>query len=206
MGAAHASISAQAYPSGPLNIGLKFPQPASALCGSSAEATKANAVASVGERLSVAEATGARTRHVLKIVAKDPRFILAVEHRDPVALRAQIVRFFQDPHLHVVRIRANDARGHLINDVGGPYVLAPAKAVVKSHGRRVGMVTLSIQDDGGYIKLMHRFTGAIVILQTNQGEVPGSNHPVRGQRYVASSFEATAFPAGPLRISLLTPA
>jgi hypothetical protein len=113
-------------------------------------------------------------------------------------VRAEIVRFFGDPHLHVVRIRATDASGRLIDDVGGPYVLAPASAAVRLDGRRVGTVTLSIQDDTGYIKLMRRFTGAAVELRAANGPVPGSTRP-RGHVF---SFAATAFPSGPLRISL----
>lgn len=73
-----------------------------------------------------------------------------------------------------MRIRAVTAGGRLVNDVGGPYVLAPASAPVRSRGHVVGRVTLSIQDDTGYIKLTHRFTGAAVVLRTLAGEVPGS--------------------------------
>ena len=62
----------------------------------------------------------------------------------------------------------NDTRatrhGRLVNDVGGPDVLAPASGPVILRGRVVGRVTLSIQDDAGYIKLLHRFTGATVAL------------------------------------------
>jgi hypothetical protein len=80
-------------------------------------------------------------------VAADPGFERAVADADPTALRAAIVRFFRDPSLHVVRIRAVTATGTLINDVGGPFVLAPASAPVRANGRVVGRVTLAIQDD-----------------------------------------------------------
>jgi hypothetical protein len=97
-------------------------------------------------------------------------------------------------------------------------VISPASAPVLLHGRRVGTVTLSIQDDTGYIKLMNRFTGADVVLGAPSGEIPGSTLPVggaalpahgatdlHGQRYQVFSFNATAFPSGPLRVSLLVP-
>jgi hypothetical protein len=117
-------------------------------------------------------------------------------------LRAAIVCFFQDPSLHAVRIRAVTSDGELVNDVGGPYVLAPASAPVRSHGRVIGRVTLSVQDDTGFIKLMRRFAGADVILRTPAGPVPGSH---AGRTYQAFSFTAQAFPSGPLRISLFGP-
>jgi len=190
------AIAAEAFPSGPLRIALRFPAPAR--CGPTPAATVADTIGAVGERLFTAERDGAQVRHVLRVVARDPRFARAVRADDPAALRTQIVRFFKDPHLHVVRIRATDAHGRLVNDVGGPFVLAPASAPVELHGRRVGTATLSIQDDTGYIKLMRRFTGAGVALYTAGGAVPGST-PLRGEVF---SFTATAFPSGPLRISL----
>jgi hypothetical protein len=75
---------------------------------------------------------------------------------------------------------------------------------------------LSIQDDTGYIKLLHRFTGADVTLSTAAGVVPGSNvvggppfgPGLRAVRYRRRPWRAfgllgTAFPSGPLRVSLL---
>ena len=155
-------------------------------------------VLTAAQRLLAAERDSPQTRHVLRTVARDPAFIHAVETDDAAGVRAQIVRFFQDPSLHVVRIRAVDAGGQLVNDVGGPYVLAPASMPVTDGGARVGTVTLSIQDDTGYIKLLHRFTGASVQLQTPAGIVPGSE-PVAGPAY---SFKAQAFPSGPLQVTL----
>jgi len=178
-----------AFPSGTLHAALSG---APRACGRLAT------VAFAGRRLARAEAGSSRTRQVLRIVGGDPSFARAVASDDARALRAQIVRFFQDPALHVVRIRATDARGRLVNDVGGPYVLAPATGAVRLHGRVVGTVTLSIQDDTGFIKLMNRFTGAPVQLRTPAGIVPGSE-AVTGPSY---SFDASAFPAGPLRITV----
>jgi hypothetical protein len=194
-----------AFPSGPLSIALYTRAP----CRSTA-----SAIAAVGERLYRSERGGAQTAHVLVVVARDPRFIRAVATDDPSALRAQIIRFFRDPSLHVVRIRAVTANGTLVNDVGGPYVLAPASAPVRANGSVVGTVTLSIQDDTGYIKLMRRFTGAEAILRTPAGQVPGSSVSlgplpdhgavtVGGRSCTVSSFAAKAFPSDPLRISLL---
>ncbi|WP_028062807.1 hypothetical protein [Solirubrobacter soli] len=186
-------ISGTAYPSGPLSISLSTRD----RCDSTA-----SAIARVGKRLYRQERGSAQTAHVLAVVAHDPRFARAVATDDPVALRTQIIRFFRVPSLHVVRIRATTASGALVGDVGGPYVLAPASAPVRLHGATVGTVTLSIQDDAGYIKLIRRFTGARAILTTPAGQVPGSAS-APGRADAVASFDATAFPADPLRISLL---
>jgi hypothetical protein len=189
-----AAVSAEAFPSGPLGLELRFPD--RTICGPTSDA----ALGEVAERLYAAEAASPQTQHVLRIVAGDPRFVRAVQARDAQAVRAQIVRFFGDPHLHVVRIRATDPQGRLINDVGGPYVLAPASTTVRdAAGRAVGTVTLAIQDDAGYIKLINRFTGANVVLVRDGEMVPGSA-PATGTPIL--SFSATAFPSGPLRVSL----
>jgi hypothetical protein len=211
------SFRATAFPTGSLRVWVLSPPANGALCGTTHAATVANTIGAVGERLFRDEQGGAATARVLRVVAGDRGFIQAVATEDPAALRAAIVRFFRDPTLHVVRIRAVTAGGTLVNDVGGPYVLAPASAPVRANGRAIGRVTLSIQDDTGYIKLLRRFTGADVILRTAAGQVPGSSLspgpstvPSRGavsyagRAYQAFSFAAQAFPSGPLRVSLLS--
>jgi hypothetical protein len=121
------------------------------------------------------------------------------------ALRAAIVRFFRTPSLHVVRVRATTADGRLVGDVGGPFVLAPASTVVREpDGRVVGRVTLSVQDDTGYMKLIRRFTGFGVIMRTATGDVPGSS-PAGGDP-PTFGFTATASPDGALNVGLVSPA
>ena len=116
---------------------------------------------------------------------------------DPRALRAEIVHLFRDRTLHVVRIRAVTAGGRLVDDVGGPYVLAPASAPLRLGGRVIGRVTLSIQDDTGFVKLMHRFTGAVVELRTPPGRVPGGNVPAAGPRLLAHGLRRPGVPRRP---------
>jgi hypothetical protein len=74
---------------------------------------------------------------------------------------------------------------------------------------------MAIQDDAGYLRLAHLFTGAQVLMRTSAGQVAGTLNPgpssvpdrgtvtYRGHTYEAFSFTGTAFPSGPLRISLL---
>jgi hypothetical protein len=122
-----------------------------------------------------------------------------------VALRAAIIGFFRDSRFHIVRVRAWKGN-RLIGDVGGPYVISPASARIPG----VGRFMLSVQDDTGYIKLMHRFTGADVVLHLNGRTVPGSNRfpgpPFApGLTKGAYGFTAPAFPSGRLQVSLLVP-
>jgi hypothetical protein len=174
-------------------------------CGSSAEQTVADTVGAVGERLLRVEAHGPEVAHALRLVSADRRFVRAVRARDAVALRAAIVRFFKIKRLHIVRVRAVTAGGRLVGDVGGPYVLAPASRTIRVHGRRVGRVTLSIQDDAGFVKLMGRFTGAAVVLRARGRVLLVSARTPTGARVVRFAFATHAFPSGPLHVTLLVP-
>jgi hypothetical protein len=216
-GATASSFPVRAYPSGPLTITLRLPPTAPAACGATPRATVAATVGAVGERLARTEADGPTVRRVLRHVATDARFARAIATDDPVALRAAIIRFFRTRSLHVVRVRATTAAGRLVGDVGGPFVLCPASRTVRdAHGRAIGTVTLSVQDDTGYIKLMRRFTGAAVVLRTAAGTVPGSTlmpGPAaipprgtltwRGRTFDTYTFTTGAFPSGPLHVALL---
>jgi len=169
-----AGFAATAFPHSRVRIALQHPR------------CTADPVQTVARRIYGGEQHGAHVQAVLRHIARDPRFVRAVAIRDPVALRTQIVRFFRDPHLHVVRIRATTPSGALIGDVGGPHVLAPASRAVRANGKRIGRVTLSVQDDAGYVKLVHRFTGATVQLGTPRAD-----------------FHVQAFPNGRLNVALL---
>jgi hypothetical protein len=195
---ATSSFAATAFPSGARRVWLLGGAPVA--CGASAAQTVDATLGAIATRLYNVEADGAATHRVLRRVATDPGFVAAVAHDDPVALRAAIVRFFRTHSLHVVRIRATTADGRLIGDVGGPFVLAPATTAVTAHGRVIGHVTLSVQDDTGYVKLIQRFTGAAVVMRTATGVVPGS--AAAPATAPAFSFTATAFPQGDLGVAL----
>lgn len=207
------------YPSGPLRIDVRIPTPSAALCDASAQDTRANVIALAGRRLLRAESHSPGVAQTLRHTARDPAFRRATARDDRGAIRAAIIdSFFRDHSHHIVRVRV--LRGHrLIYDLGGPYVLSPASGTVRSpDGRSAATFILAVQDDTGYIKLMHRFTGADVQLVSPLGRVPGStlepgpatipDHGTiefGGRRYIARSFDGAAFPSGQLRISLLVP-
>jgi hypothetical protein len=171
------------------------------MCGATRAATVAATVGTVGERLVHAEETGPEAARALDLVAHDPGFVRAVRRRDGAALRTAIVRFFEIKRLHIVRVRATTASGRLVGDVGGPYVLAPASRAIRDRrGRLLGRVTLSVQDDAGFIKLMRRFTGAGVVLRTPAGIVPGSTRAPHGTPF---TFTTRAFPAQRLAVTVV---
>ncbi|HUA75090.1 MAG TPA: hypothetical protein VL988_10080 [Solirubrobacteraceae bacterium] len=214
------SIAATRYPSGILRIALLVPLARGAACGASAEQAAAETLGHVGERIYHEEADSPYVRATLRHIEADRGFQQAVAARDTTAIRAAIVRFFGE-HIHVVRVRVYGATPsgaqRFLYDLGGPYVLAPVHGVVRSGGRIVGKFSYAIQDDAGYLRLAHLFTGAEILMRTGGRQVMGTLDPgptqvprrgtvgYRGKRYAAYSFTGEAFPSGPLEISLLLP-
>ena len=210
-GAAAASFPATLFPARRTIVALHVPVRPPVVCGSSAADTRAATIGLVGQNLINAESRGPSAQQALSHAAATPAFRRAIAAGDPVAVRNAIIGFFRDSRFHIVRVRAW-TDGRLITDVGGPYVLSPASRTIPGGGRFM----LSVQDDTGFIKLMHRFTGADVVLHMAGKTVPGSNVSpgpryapgltnvtYGGRSYRDFGFTARAFPTGQLRVSLL---
>jgi hypothetical protein len=183
---------ATTFPGHRTTVHLTLPTHLPATC------TRASIIGQIGRNLVYAETHGASAQMALRHAAKTRTFVRAIAAGDPVALRSAIIGFFRDSRFHIVRVRAWKGN-RLIGDVGGPYVISPATARIPG----VGRFMLSVQDDTGYIKLMHRFTGADVVLRLNGRIVPGSQLGP-GPKNVYR-FAAPAFPTGRLQVSLLVP-
>jgi hypothetical protein len=208
------SVSGATYPTGALRIALLTPARALA-CPGSAGQTRVETLGRVGERIYKEETDSPAVQATLERMEHTPVFIDAVSSRSTAAIRAAIIGFFA-AHIHVVRVRVT-VGGHLLYDLGGPYVLAPVHGTLRSGGHVIGDFEMSIQDDAGYLKLAHLFTGAEVLMRVGAHQVQGTLSPgpasvpaggrlnYGGRSYQAYSFTAQAFPSGPLRISLLIP-
>ncbi|HEY5045550.1 MAG TPA: hypothetical protein VII53_06810 [Solirubrobacteraceae bacterium] len=202
------------YPSGPLRIVLLVPS-ATISCPGSPAQTRVETLGYVGERIYQEELHSKDVTATLRHIENSTGFQRAVAAGDATAARAAIVGFFGQ-HIHVVRVRVTIG-ARLLIDLGGPFVLAPVHGTLRSGGRVVGHFTMAIQDDAGYLKLARLFTGAEVLMRTGSRQVMGTLNPgpasvpdrgavaYRGRSYQAYSFSGVAFPAGPLRISLLLP-
>jgi hypothetical protein len=105
---------------------------------------------------------------------------------------------------HVTRISVVRGSRVLVNatvNSDGVYVVAPATRALRFHGRLVGTLLVSIQDVTGFVKLVHKVTGAEVAVRGAHGHVRASlgvaalvRLPTSGQvtlaerRYVVRSF------------------
>ena len=184
-------------------------------CGAATDGTYLSIAAALAQRINVGESTGGEVGRVRQSIASDQALAAAVAADDvgavDVAVRALVFN-----HEHIVRLRV--LRGaSVIDDLGGPFVLAPVRGTLRAGGRVVGTFVMSIQDDAGYRKLAHRLVGADVVIRyrgrTLMSDIAlgDARLPARGQvaiagtRYLVASFTAARFPSGTLEIWLLFP-
>jgi hypothetical protein len=208
------SFPVSSYPNGdPLRVFvLRTTESLQPLCGASADDTTFNTLTRIARLIYDGEA-GARTLPQVRRVQRNRALLHAVAQRDPQATRVAVEALL---HEHIVRLRIS-AGGHVLVDDGGPYVLAPVRAPLRLHGKTIGSMLLSIQDDEGYKRLANRLAGLDVLMYMkgqlvkstigySPGPVPTSGpFSYRGKTYRAYTFDAVAFPSGPLRITTLIP-
>jgi hypothetical protein len=186
-------------------------------CGRAAPETLAQTVGWVAKQIYYGEVSSSRTEADRRQVESNAPLLRAVAGDHQAATRAAVTQLVYS-HTHIVRLRV--IRGSkVLADVGGPYVLAPLGGTLRLHGRVVGHYLLSVQDDLGYVKIETHFIGAPLVMRIGAKAVPvdgllapgpaaiPEHGPVsyRHVTYQAYSFDASAFPTGPLRISVLVP-
>jgi len=211
----YASFPASSYPSGSLRVYLLRPVSSTRdFCGHTPQDSLVNTISRVASLIYAGEG-GARALVQVHRVQHDSALLQAVAERSPAATRKAVVGLVFG-HTHIVRLRVS-AGGHLLSDVGGPYVLAPVGGALRLHGRRIGELVLSIQDDEGYLRLAKRLAGLDVLMRMGSqvvknslgpapGAVPGSGlYSYRGHTFRVSTLHAHSFPSGPLTISVLIP-
>jgi len=200
------------YPSGALSIELLVPVDGLSCPGPAAQ-TRVETLGRVGERIYHEELESPYVKATVRHMEASSAFRSAVAAHDATATRTAIIGFFA-AHIHVVRVRVS-VGSRLLIDLGGPHVLAPVEGTLRQDGRVIGRFTMAIQDDAGYRRLAHLFTGAEILMRTSSGQAEGTLDPgpttvptrgpvsYRGRTYEAYSFTGEAFPSGALRISLL---
>ena len=214
------SFKATAFPSRPLQISVLVAPPGPGTCSASRAATIANTLGAVGRRIYQGEVSSGKVTLTIRRMQSSQQFRQAVARSDRAATLHAIEGFFRLHQFHIVRARV--LRGsRVLADLGGPYVLGPARAVLlrDRSGRPTATFLVAVQDDIGYVKLAQRFVGADVVMRrgsqvvaTTLSAPPAGPLPARGsvtiggRPYRVFSFTGTAFPSGPLNISLLFPA
>jgi hypothetical protein len=212
------SLPATSYPEGqPMRIYvLRSPSSIAPLCASTSTATLVNTLSRVAKLIYTSEG-GPHALVQVRRVQHNQALLHAVDAREPEATRLAIDKLLNQ---HIVRMRVS-SQGQLLSDVGGPYVLAPVRAPLRLHGKQIGTMVLSIQDDEGYKRLAARLAGLAGLMYMEgpsgqqlvknslgplTGPVPASGaYRYKGHEYRVFTLHVQAFPSGPLRIVALIP-
>ena len=126
-------------------------------------AVRADTLAGVARRIYHQEAGGAVGHAAVKRIARDHSLLAALDRGSPTALRAAALRQLFNPGKHVVRLSLVRG-GQTLTNVGGAFVVAPAKLPL--HG---AVLEASMQDVIGYVKLVRRLTGAQIVCAAPPG-------------------------------------
>jgi hypothetical protein len=182
--------------------------PAMAVAG-----VRADTLGGVARRIYQQEADGAVGHAAVRRIARDPALLSALRRGDAAALRAAALRQLFNPGKHVVRLSVV-GDGRPLTDVGGAFVVAPARLKVRGGD----VVEASMQDVVGYVKLVHRLTGAQVVVRGVPGHVESSlpaaaraslpaagDATVAGHAYVVRSFHETGYGGERLDVWVLSP-
>ena len=185
-------------------------------CGVQSAATVASVDEQVAKRIYEDELSGRETLEDEAHVRQSKALLSALSAGDNAAVSAAVSAIVYTPHWHIVRLRVLRA-GHVIADVGGPYVIAPVTGTIREHGRTLGTFVMSVQDDTGYVKLVTRLIGVPVELYRGRSPLMGTVTPVppvpraeghvevHGGAYRARVFTTNSFPDGTLTVALLVP-
>jgi hypothetical protein len=138
------------------------------------------------------ETKGSKLRQETARIAADAILLGALARGDVAGARAEAQAQLLSPanhFAHVTRISVVRGARVLANatlNSDGTYVVAPSRRELALHGRRVGTLLVSIQDVTGFVKLLHRRTGAEVVARGGSGQVRASLASAASARLPAS--------------------
>ena len=185
-------------------------------CGARSGRVVASVAARVAEKIYADELAGRETLTDQAHVRGSRALTAALSATNAAATRSAVHGIVYTPGWHIVRLRVT-AAGHVIADVGGPYVIAPVRGVITRHGHAIGRYVMSVQDDVGYVKLISRFIGVPVDLYRGPSFLMGTLRPgaalpanesaiaVGRTDYTVNVLEMRAFPSGTLNVALFSP-
>lgn len=155
-------------------------------------------------------------------IARDGILLNALSRGDVAGAQAEADAQLSSPGNHFVHVtRIGVVRGSrvLVNatvNADGVFVVAPGSRVLRSRGRALGTLLVSIQDVTGYVKVVHDLTGATVVARGASGRVrvsrgappigrlPTSGHvTIAGRTYAVRSFHEIGWGGEPLTIWIL---
>jgi hypothetical protein len=204
---------------------------AAAGCGQAVATTQpgvqpaATAVAPIDRMTATARAlytdqvSGAHSLSVLHRLGADPNLLRLLASGNDASLRAYVAQQYPRTwyHWHVSRMRIS--RGsHVVSEVGVRFVMPASQMTLHgAGGKALGTLQVSMQDEIGFVRLMHRRYGVEVVIRgrgskhlrasmrsAGLAKLPASGNVVLGRRrYAVRSFKELAWDREPVRIWIL---
>jgi hypothetical protein len=179
----------------------------------------ADRIAAAAQRQYSLETHGGAAFGALHLVGRDPTLLRLLRSGNVSATRSYVQRQFAAVwfHRHVSRMRILEG-SRVVVEVGVPFVVAPVQMTLRGPGgRNLGTLQVSIQDEIGFVRLIHRHNPVDVVvrgLRSGQVEtslpaaarvrLPASGSAtIAGQRYQVISFRETAWNNEPVTVSIL---
>ena len=123
------------------------------------------------------ETKGWKLSQELRLIARDGALLKALSRGELTAAQAAADARLASPanhFAHVTRISVTRGSRVLVNatvNSDGVFVVAPGTRTLRSHGHVLGTLLVSLQDVTGFVKLVHRRTGAEVLVRGGSGHV-----------------------------------
>jgi hypothetical protein len=180
----------------------------------------ADRIATAAQRQYSLETYGGAAFGALHLVGRDPTLLRLLRSGNINATRSHVQRQFAAVwfHRHVSRMRILQG-SRVVVEVGVPFVVAPVQMTLRGPGgRNLGTLQVSIQDEIGFVRLIHRHNPADVVVRAQRSGQVETSLPaaarvrlpssgamtIGGQRYRVISFRETASNNEPVTVSILT--
>jgi hypothetical protein len=195
-----------------------------AACGTATAVVRRNAapidrVTATARAAYTNQVSGAHSIDVLHRVGADRTLLRLLAARNLGGVRAYVARRYHDVwyHWHVSRLRIRQG-AKIVTENGVRFVMPASQMVLHAPGgRAVGMLQVSMQDEIGFVRLMHRrYPVQVVIrgrgpshLRASMRAAGVAKLPARGRvslsgsPYVVRSFHERAWDGEPVTIWLL---
>jgi hypothetical protein len=200
-------------------VAAATPPPTTAPAQHATAAATSTSMTAIARHQYAAEVHGGAALGALHRVGRDPTLLRMLQSGNLSATRAYVQRQFAAVwyHWHVSRMRILQG-SHVVVETGVPFVVAPSQMTLHSAGgRTLGTLQVSIQDEIGFVRLMHRnYPVDVVVRGQTAGHVetslPAAAHAdlpstgsvtISGQRYRVSSFKETAWNHEPVTVWIL---
>lgn len=168
------------------------------------------------------EVEGGKPAQQVARIARDGVLLAALRRGDLAGAQAEAdaqLRSVANHLAHVTRIAVVRGSREVVNatiNANGVFVVAPERRVLRSGGRVLGTLLVSIQDVIGFAKLVHNLTLDEVVVRGASGQVrtsPGARAhlplpssgqvAIAGRRYLVRSFGEIGWGREPLTVWIL---